>query len=156
MTAAVGLKPDLRLAEGLVDEVLLLLHVLRGVAHRRRGRGRTRDDQQLLALAQDALQAVRLEQLYPFPHKAFEAEVKRYPNATQVIWCQDEPQNQGYWFFVQHHIEEALKATQKLAYAGRPPSASPAVGYYDKHYAQQKDLLEAALGTARAKARKAS
>ncbi len=103
----------------------------------------------------DDIALVRLEQLYPFPHKAFEAEVKRFPNATQVVWCQDEPQNQGYWFFVQHHIEEALKAGQKLAYAGRPPSASPAVGYYDKHYAQQKDLLEAALGTARAKARKA-
>ncbi|MGE0311543.1 MAG: 2-oxoglutarate dehydrogenase E1 component [Lautropia sp.] len=103
----------------------------------------------------DDIALVRLEQLYPFPHKAFEAEVKRYPGATQVVWCQDEPQNQGYWFFVQHHIEEALKAGQKLAYAGRPPSASPAVGYYDKHYAQQKDLLEAALGSARAKARKA-
>ena len=97
---------------------------------------------------------VRIEQLYPFPHKAFEAEMKRYAHATQVVWCQDEPQNQGAWFYVQHHISEALREGQRLSYAGRAASASPAVGYYDKHYAQQKELIAAALGetrTARAK-----
>jgi 2-oxoglutarate dehydrogenase E1 component len=97
---------------------------------------------------------VRVEQLYPFPHKAFEAEIRRYPNATSIVWCQDEPQNQGAWFFVQHHIQLALKPPQKLAYAGRAASASPAVGYYDKHYAQQKELVEAALGVSRPRARK--
>ncbi len=101
----------------------------------------------------DDIALVRLEQLYPFPHKAFDAEIKRYPNALHVVWCQDEPQNQGAWFFVEHHLEEALKPGQKLAYSGRAPSASPAVGYYDKHYAQQKELLEtAALGDTRARA----
>jgi 2-oxoglutarate dehydrogenase E1 component len=89
---------------------------------------------------------VRMEQLYPFAHKAFETEIKRYPNATSVIWCQDEPMNQGAWFYVEHHIESLLKEGQKLSYAGRPASASPAVGYYDKHYAQLRDLLAAALG----------
>ena len=89
---------------------------------------------------------IRLEQLYPFPHKAFEAELKRYPAVTNVAWAQDEPQNQGAWFYIQHHISELLKDGQKLAYAGRPASASPAVGYYDKHYAQLKDLLNAAFG----------
>ena len=103
----------------------------------------------------DDVALVRIEQLYPFPHKAYEAEIKRYPNATNIVWCQDEPQNQGAWFFVQHHIQLALKPPQKLSYAGRPASASPAVGYYDKHYAQQKELVEAALGTARPRARKA-
>ncbi|MES2715543.1 MAG: 2-oxoglutarate dehydrogenase E1 component, partial [Pseudomonadota bacterium] len=49
---------------------------------------------------------VRVEQLYPFPHKAFAAEIKKYPNATDLVWCQDEPQNQGAWFFVQHYIHE--------------------------------------------------
>ncbi len=93
---------------------------------------------------------VRIEQLYPFPHKAFEAELRKYPALAQVVWCQDEPQNQGAWFYVQHHIGEALKEGQRLGYAGRPASASPAVGYYDKHYAQQKELLNAALGEARA------
>jgi 2-oxoglutarate dehydrogenase E1 component len=100
---------------------------------------------------------LRLEQLYPFPHKSLEAELRRYPALTQVVWCQDEPQNQGAWFFVQHHIQEALKDGQRLSYAGRPASASPAVGYYDKHYAQQKDLLTAALGDApKSKTKKAS
>ena len=100
---------------------------------------------------------LRVEQLYPFPHKALEAELKKYPGVTQVVWCQDEPQNQGAWFFVQHHIQDALKEGQRLSYAGRPASASPAVGYYDKHYAQQKDLLTAALGDApKSKSKKAS
>lgn len=100
---------------------------------------------------------LRVEQLYPFPHKALEAELRKYPAVTQVVWCQDEPQNQGAWFFVQHHILDALKEGQRLTYAGRPASASPAVGYYDKHYAQQKDLLNAALGdTPKTKSRKAS
>jgi len=100
---------------------------------------------------------LRIEQLYPFPHKALEAELRRFPAATQVVWCQDEPQNQGAWFFVQHHIQDALKDGQRLVYAGRPASASPAVGYYDKHYAQQKELLSAALGDApKPKTRKAS
>ena len=93
----------------------------------------------------DDVALVRVEQLYPFPHKAFDAELKRYPQATNVVWCQDEPQNQGAWFFVQHHMQVALKPNQKVAYAGRPASASPAVGYYDKHYAQQKELLDTAF-----------
>jgi 2-oxoglutarate dehydrogenase E1 component len=100
---------------------------------------------------------LRVEQLYPFPHKALESELKKYPALTQVVWCQDEPQNQGAWFFVQHHVQDALKDGQRLSYAGRPASASPAVGYYDKHYAQQKDLLTAALGDApKTKTKKAS
>jgi 2-oxoglutarate dehydrogenase E1 component len=89
---------------------------------------------------------IRIEQLYPFPHKAFETEMKKYPNATQIIWCQDEPQNQGYWHYIGHHIAESLKDGQRLTYAGRPASASPAVGYSEKHHAQQKELLVAALG----------
>jgi 2-oxoglutarate dehydrogenase E1 component len=88
---------------------------------------------------------IRVEQLYPFPHKSFAAELKKFSNATEVVWAQDEPQNQGYWFQIQHNLFEALESGQRLAYAGRPASASPAVGYYDKHYAQQKDLLETAF-----------
>ena len=89
---------------------------------------------------------VRVEQLYPFPHKAFAAEVKRYPNATEVVWCQDEPQNQGAWFFVQHQIHENMLDGQKLGYAGRAASASPAVGYAHLHQDQQKALLDQAYG----------
>ncbi|MBE0548737.1 MAG: 2-oxoglutarate dehydrogenase E1 component [Rubrivivax sp.] len=89
---------------------------------------------------------VRVEQLYPFPHKAFAAEMKRYPNATEVVWCQDEPQNQGAWFFVQHYVHENMLDGQKLGYAGRPASASPAVGYSHLHQEQQKALLDQAFG----------
>ncbi|KWR88848.1 2-oxoglutarate dehydrogenase E1 component [Cupriavidus sp. IDO] len=88
---------------------------------------------------------IRLEQLYPFPHKAVAAELKKYPNANEIVWCQDEPQNQGAWFFVQHYIMENMTEGQKLGYAGRPASASPAVGYYAKHNEQQKALLDAAF-----------
>jgi len=88
---------------------------------------------------------VRVEQLYPFPHKAFAAELKRFPHATEIVWCQDEPQNQGAWFFVQHQIHENMHEGQKLGYAGRAASASPAVGYAHLHQEQQKALLEQAF-----------
>ena len=89
---------------------------------------------------------LRVEQLYPFPHKAFAAELKKFPNATEIVWCQDEPQNQGAWFFVQHFIHENMVDGQKLGYAGRPASASPAVGYAHLHQEQLKALLEQAFG----------
>jgi 2-oxoglutarate dehydrogenase E1 component len=89
---------------------------------------------------------IRVEQLYPFPHKAFSTEVKKYPGATEIVWCQDEPQNQGAWFFVQHYIHENMLEGQKLGYAGRPASASPAVGYSHLHQEQLKSLLEQAYG----------
>ena len=88
---------------------------------------------------------IRVEQLYPFPHKAFGAELKKYPNATDIVWCQDEPQNQGAWFFIQHNIHENMLDGQKLGYAGRAASASPAVGYSHLHQDQQKALIEAAF-----------
>ncbi len=89
---------------------------------------------------------LRLEQLYPFPHKAFAAEVKKYPNATEIVWTQDEPQNQGAWFFVQHYIHENMLDGQRLGYCGRAASASPAVGYSHLHQEQQKALVEGAFG----------
>lgn len=88
---------------------------------------------------------IRVEQLYPFPHKAFGAELKKYPNLAEIVWCQDEPQNQGAWFFVQHYIHENMADGQKLGYAGRPASASPAVGYAHLHQDQQKALLDQAF-----------
>jgi 2-oxoglutarate dehydrogenase E1 component len=89
---------------------------------------------------------IRVEQLYPFPHKAFSAELRKYPNLAEVVWAQDEPQNQGAWFQIQHNLLEDLETGQKLAYAGRPASASPAVGYYAKHQEQLKSLLDTAFG----------
>ena len=89
---------------------------------------------------------LRLEQMYPFPHKAFGTELKKYPAAAEIVWCQDEPQNQGPWFQIQHNILENLSEGQTLAYAGRPASASPAAGYMAKHVEQQKTLLAQAFG----------
>ncbi|HRL20164.1 MAG TPA: 2-oxoglutarate dehydrogenase E1 component [Alcaligenes sp.] len=89
---------------------------------------------------------IRVEQLYPFAHKAFQAELQKYENAKEVIWVQDEPQNQGAWFYIQHHLYENMTEGQKLGYSGRPASASPAVGYLAKHQEQQKALIESAFG----------
>ncbi|GGH56549.1 2-oxoglutarate dehydrogenase subunit E1 [Comamonas phosphati] len=88
---------------------------------------------------------IRVEQLYPFPHKAFAAELKKYGSATEIVWCQDEPQNQGAWFFIQHNIHENMREGQKLGYSGRAASASPAVGYSHLHQEQQKALVEGAF-----------
>ncbi|KAF1046513.1 2-oxoglutarate dehydrogenase E1 component [Xylophilus sp.] len=93
----------------------------------------------------DDVALIRVEQLYPFPHKAFAAEIRKYPNAAEVVWAQDEPQNQGAWFFVQHYIHENLQDGQKLGYSGRAASASPAVGYSHLHQEQQKALVEGAF-----------
>lgn len=89
---------------------------------------------------------VRVEQLYPFAHKTFAAELRKYPKAAEVVWVQDEPQNQGPWYYVQHHLYENMSEGQKLAYSGRPASASPAVGYLAKHQEQQKALIDQAFG----------
>ena len=93
----------------------------------------------------DDVAIIRIEQLYPFPHKAFAAEIKKYPNATEIVWCQDEPQNQGAWFFIQHNIHENMVEGQRLGYSGRAASASPAVGYSHLHQEQQKSLVEGAF-----------
>ena len=88
---------------------------------------------------------IRLEQLYPFPHDEFATEMQRYPNAKSVIWAQEEPGNQGAWHRIQHYILRDMREDQKLAYALRPSSASPAVGYLAKHNEQQKAVIDAAL-----------
>jgi len=93
----------------------------------------------------DDVAIIRVEQLYPFPHKAFGAELRKYPNLVDVVWSQDEPQNQGAWFFVQHYIHENMQEGQKLGYSGRAASASPAVGYSHLHQEQQKALVDGAF-----------
>jgi 2-oxoglutarate dehydrogenase E1 component len=89
---------------------------------------------------------VRIEQLYPFPYQRYEEELARYPKAKDLVWCQEEPRNQGAWYQIRHRLQEPLGAKQEmLRYAGRPASASPAVGYYGGHVEQQKVLVEDAL-----------
>ena len=88
---------------------------------------------------------VRIEQLYPFPKKELVAELSKYPNATQVIWCQEEPKNQGVWFSSQHNMVDCLREDQTLHYAGRSSAASPAVGSASLHAQQQQALVDQAL-----------
>lgn len=88
---------------------------------------------------------IRTEQLYPFPKQALSAELARYPHAKKVIWCQEEPQNQGVWFSSQHNIKDCLREDQSLYYAGRRFAAAPAAGSPHLHKQQQEDLVEEAL-----------
>ncbi len=94
----------------------------------------------------DDIAIVRIEQLYPFPHDEFAAQLELYPNAKNIVWAQEEPGNQGAWHRIQHYLLRHLRAEQALSYAGRTSSASPAVGYLQLHTEQQKALVEAALG----------
>jgi 2-oxoglutarate dehydrogenase E1 component len=84
---------------------------------------------------------IRLEQQYPFPHADFKAQVAKFPAAREVVWCQEEPQNQGAWYRLRAYLRADVADAQVLAYAGRPISASPAVGYMSKHLAQQHQLV---------------
>jgi len=88
---------------------------------------------------------LRIEQLYPFPARDLADGMRNYPAATEVVWCQEEPQNQGAWYPTRHHLRAALKPGQKLRYVGREASPSPAVGYYKLHQIQQQRLVEQAL-----------
>ena len=88
---------------------------------------------------------MRIEQLYPFPKKALIAELEKYPNAAEVVWCQEEPQNQGVWFSSQHNMKHCLRPEQHLRYAGRDVAAAPAVGSAALHAQQQQVLVEDAL-----------
>jgi len=88
---------------------------------------------------------IRMEQLYPFPHDDFTAQVAAYPNATEVLWCQEEPGNQGAWHRIQHYLLRHMRPNMKLGYALRASSAAPAAGYLAVHNEQQKAVIEAAF-----------
>lgn len=93
----------------------------------------------------DTMAIIRLEQLYPFPHDDFAAQIAAYPNATEMVWCQEEPGNQGAWHRIQHYLLRHLRQGMRLGYALRPSSASPAAGYLAVHAEQQKAVIEAAF-----------
>jgi 2-oxoglutarate dehydrogenase E1 component len=88
---------------------------------------------------------IRIEQLYPFPHDDFQAEVDRYAQAKDIVWCQEEPGNQGAWHRIQHYLLRHMRPGQILGYALRPSAASPAAGYLAKHNVQQNELIAAAF-----------
>jgi 2-oxoglutarate dehydrogenase E1 component len=88
---------------------------------------------------------VRLEQLYPFPAEEYESIVRKYENAREIIWCQEEPQNQGGWYQIRHRLQAPLGPKDELLYAGRAGAAAPATGIAGLHEQQQKNLVTAAL-----------
>jgi 2-oxoglutarate dehydrogenase E1 component len=91
---------------------------------------------------------VRIEQLYPFPAEEYEAILARYPNVREVVWCQEEPQNQGAWYQIRHRLQEPLGQRRVVLYAGRAPAAAPATGIGKIHEAEQQSLINAALHAA--------
>ncbi|MEQ9641368.1 MAG: 2-oxoglutarate dehydrogenase E1 component [Alphaproteobacteria bacterium] len=91
---------------------------------------------------------MRLEQLYPFPKTPLSKELARFPNA-EIVWCQEEPQNMGAWWFVMPRIEQVLKKlnhkTKRPRYVGRPEAAAPATGLASVHKREQAALVDNAL-----------
>jgi 2-oxoglutarate dehydrogenase E1 component len=91
---------------------------------------------------------VRLEQLYPFPDKELDVVLAAYSNLESVVWCQEEPMNQGAWYSSQHHMRNAMQrhdSNLQLSYAGRIGSAAPASGYMSVHLEEQKQFIDEAL-----------
>jgi len=94
---------------------------------------------------------IRIEQLYPFPTDEYAALLHKYASAREVVWCQEEPQNQGAWYQIRHRLLEPLSGSnvsgsnRQLLYAGRAPAAAPATGIHEMHDEQQQGLVQAAL-----------
>ncbi|OGT31144.1 MAG: 2-oxoglutarate dehydrogenase E1 component [Gammaproteobacteria bacterium RIFCSPHIGHO2_12_FULL_35_23] len=101
----------------------------------------TRRDKQLTDIA-----IIRIEQQYPFPREELTTLLNKYTKAHDIIWCQEEPKNQGAWYQINHHLHACLAKHQHLNYAGRMASAAPAVGYSTRHNLEQKVLIAEALG----------
>jgi 2-oxoglutarate dehydrogenase E1 component len=89
---------------------------------------------------------VRVEQLYPFPRQEVSEQLARYSQAREVIWCQEEPMNQGAWFQIRHHLQASVGPNHGLYYAGRARSPAPACGHYNTHVVEQQALVAQALG----------
>jgi 2-oxoglutarate dehydrogenase E1 component len=90
---------------------------------------------------------IRIEELYPFPTEEYARVIARYRNAKEVVWCQEEPQNQGAWYQIRHRLQESLSDQHQLFYAGRPHAAAPASGIHALHVRQQQALVSAALAS---------
>jgi 2-oxoglutarate dehydrogenase E1 component len=88
---------------------------------------------------------VRVEELYPFPVEDYARVIGRYRNAREIVWCQEEPQNQGAWYQIRHRLQDPLGKGHELFYAGRPGAAAPASGIHALHVRQQQALVSAAL-----------
>jgi 2-oxoglutarate dehydrogenase E1 component len=95
----------------------------------------------------DSVAIVRIEELYPFPIEEYARVIARYRNAREIVWCQEEPQNQGAWYQIRHRLQEPLSNQHQLYYAGRPGAAAPASGIHALHVRQQQSLVSAALAS---------
>jgi 2-oxoglutarate dehydrogenase E1 component len=87
---------------------------------------------------------VRIEQLYPFPVEQYQAALNFYAHATDLVWCQEEPQNQGAWYQIRHRLQE-LAGARTVYYAGRAAAAAPATGLARNHESEQRHLVDTAL-----------
>jgi 2-oxoglutarate dehydrogenase E1 component len=87
----------------------------------------------------------RIEQLYPYPDEAIRAELARYPRLGTVVWAQEEPENQGAWFFMRDKLQAALAPGQTLTYVGRRDMAAPSGGDYHRHLERQRIIIDSAL-----------
>lgn len=104
-------------------------------------------------LERDDVAIIRIEQLYPFPHDELAEALAPYRGLKSVVWCQEEPKNQGAWYPSQHHMQRVATDHNKrlvLKYAGRASSAAPAAGYMSLHLEQQEQLIAEALGAGEA------
>src|SRR5437762_2590213 len=97
------------------------------------------------AIATGLVAIIRLEQFYPFPLRALTEAIAGYPNAKELVWCQEEPKNMGAWTFMESRLENLLRRCERPRYIGRSPSASPATGSYAIHMQEQKRLVSEAL-----------
>jgi len=88
---------------------------------------------------------LRIEQFYPFPEAILKKKMNVYKDAKEIVWCQEEPLNQGAWTYISPFLRRSLKTGQKMRVVARPESASPAVGYFKKHIDQLQNLVDEAL-----------
>ena len=88
---------------------------------------------------------LRIEQIYPFPAVDLSNAVKAYSQVRDFVWCQEEPQNQGAWYIIQHAIRICLPPNSILNFAGRMPLAAPSEGAHHQHLEHQKKLVDEAL-----------
>ena len=93
----------------------------------------------------DDVVIARIEQLYPFPREQYEAVIAQYPNAKEVVWCQEEPENQGAWYQIKHRLRAYLADDHQLLYATRKGSSTTAVGYLKVHQKEQEEVVNAGL-----------
>ncbi|HBB96872.1 MAG TPA: hypothetical protein DC054_15950 [Blastocatellia bacterium] len=93
----------------------------------------------------DSVTIIRIEQFYPFPLSAIKSAIAKYPNAKELVWCQEEPKNMGGWSFMESRLENLLPHCDRPRYVGRAQSPSPATGSYAVHVKEQERLVHEAL-----------